>query len=537
MEKRAMAEDKFFTGSGIEIKPYYTPEDLEAVDFHPDRDLGAPGQFPYTRGIDPEMYRKNHWVMGQYAGFGTAEEANQRYKFILSQGAGGFSLALDLPTQLGYDSDHPLAKGEVGKIGVAIDTLRDMEIIFDGIRLDRVKHIRTTANAIGPVALAMFIALCEKQGVNPGETGIIIQNDILKEFVARGTQIFPPRPSLQFAVDAIEYSVKHFPSWEPLMVCGYHYRDAGANAVQEVALTFANARAYIEAALQRGVDIDAMAPRIRVHFGAHMDLFEEIAKLRAARRMWARMMKEYGAKDPQSLLFRHHSGTIGGTLVPQQPLVNIVRVTIEALSAILGGSQSLRTSSYDEAYAIPTEEAERLAIRTQQVIAHESGITKTIDPLAGSYYVETLTCQMETKVQEFLKKIGERGGAVGAIENGFIEEEIVNNAYRQQKEIESGERVIVGLNRFKTDEKTKIVIFKGKASTEQRQIDRLRQIRQERNNKMVGKRLEDIKDAASRKINLVEPILSAVREYATVQEICDVLKGIFGEYQPAPKNF
>jgi len=528
-------EKIFYTNSGIEVKPYYTREDLDAIRFDPDQDLGLPGEFPYTRGIDPEMYRKEYWIMGQYAGFGTAEEANQRYKFILSQGATGFSLALDLPTQLGYDSDHPLSHGEVGKIGVAIDSLRDMELIFDGIPLDQVKHIRTTANSIGPLALAMFIALCKKQQVDPGRTQIIIQNDVLKEFAARGTQIFPPRPSLEFAVDAIEYSAKHFSNWQPLMVCGYHYRDAGANAVQEVAFTFANAIAYIESALRRGLDIDEIASKIRVHFGAHMDLFEEVAKLRAARRMWARMMKGFGAKDPQSLLFRHHSGTIGGALIAQQPLVNIVRVTIEALSAILGGSQSLRTSSYDEAYAIPTEEAEMIAIRTQQVIAYESGITKTVDPLAGSFYLETLTHEIEAKVKDYLTKIDQMGGAEEAIENGFIEREIEDNAYKMQKEAERGERVVVGLNRFKVDERVKLKTFKGKASTEKRQIQKLRRIRKERDNGTVRKRLGDLREAALQRVNLVEPILQAVWEYATVQEICDVLREVFGEYRSSPR--
>ena len=525
---------KFVTSWGMEIKPYYTEEDLRLLGFDPNRDLGVPGQYPYTRGIDSEMYRKDHWVMAQYAGFGTAEEANQRYKFLLNQGTSGFSLALDLPTQLGYDSDHPLSKGEVGKIGVAIDSLRDMEVIFEGIRLNQVKHIRTTANAIGPVALAMFIALCEKQGVDPGQTQIIIQNDILKEFVARGTQIFPPDPSLEFAVDAIEYSVKHFPSWQPLMVCGYHYRDAGSNAVQEVAFTFANTIAYVEAALKRGLEIDEIAPKIRVHFGAHIDLFEEVAKLRAARRMWARMIKGYGAKDARSLLFRHHSGTIGGALIAQQPLNNLIRVTIEALSAILGGSQSLRTSSYDEAYAIPTEEAETLAIRTQQIIAYESGITKTIDPLAGSYYVETLTHQIENKVKNYLEKIEQMGGAVAAIKRGFIDREISDNAYKIQKEIESGDRTIVGLNRFKVDEKIKIRTFKGKASTEKRQIQKLHQLKRERDNTAVSRRLANLKEAAIQKVNLVEPILHAVKEYTTIQEICDILRGVFGEYRSIP---
>ncbi len=527
----------FVTSWGDEVKAYYTEEDLKDFGFDSSGDLGVPGQYPFTRGIDPEMYRKDLWVMGQYAGFGTAEEANLRYKFLLQQGASGFSLALDLPTQLGYDSDHPLSQGEVGKIGVAIDSLRDMELIFDGIRLDQVKHIRTTANAIGPLALAMFIAICEKQGADAGQTQIIIQNDVLKEFVTRGTQIFPPQPSLEFTADAIEYSVKHFPSWQPIMVCGYHYRDAGANAVQEVAFTFANTIAYIEAAMRRGLGIDDIASKIRVHFGAHMDLFEEVAKLRAARRMWAKMVKGYGAKDVRSLLFRHHSGTIGGTLVAQQPLANIARVTIEALSAILGGSQSLRTSSYDEAYAIPTEEAEMLAIRTQQIIAYESGIAKTIDPLAGSYYVETLTHRVEEKAKKYLDRIKQMGGAVAAIENGFIEQEISENAYRTQKEIERGEKIVVGLNRFKVDEKLKIKTFKGKSTTERNQIKKLSRLKRERDHLAVEKRLADLREAALQKVNLVEPILHAVKEYATVQEICDILRNVFGEYRSAAQSY
>ena len=530
-------EKGIFTDSGIEVKHCYTQKDLEVVGFDPNRDLGLPGEFPYTRGIDPQMYRKTLWTMGQYAGFGTAEEANQRYKFLLNQGATGFSLALDLPTQLGYDSDYHLSHGEVGKIGVAIDSLQDLELIFQGIRLDQVKHIRTTANAIGPVALAMFIALFEKQRVAPDKTQIILQNDILKEFPARGTQIFPPLPSLEFAVDAIEYSIKKFSNWQPLMVCGYHYRDAGATAVQEVAFTFANAKTYIDAALRRGMNIDEISPRIRVHFCAHMDLFEEVAKLRAARRLWARMMKEYGAKDPKSLLLKHHSGTIGGALTAQQPLVNIVRVTIEALSAILGGTQSLRTSSYDEAYAIPTEEAEMIAIRTQQVLAYESGITNTVDPLGGSYYVEALTSQVEAKVRDYLEKIEKMGGAIQAIENGFIENELANNAYQIQKGIETGKKIVVGLNSFRVDEKRKIRTFKGKASTEKRQIRRLAKLKKERDNTAVEKRLRDLKEAALNRINLVGPILFAVKDYTTIQEICDVLREVYGEYQSLPSKF
>lgn len=522
------------TTSGIPVKRVYTPRDLEEIRFHYDRDLGEPGQYPYTRGIDPEMYRKDLWVMGQYAGFGSAEEANERYKFILKQGGTGFSIALDLPTQIGLDSDNPLARGEVGKIGVAIDSLRDMEIIFDGIPLDRVRHIRTSACSIGPLALALFLAVMEKQGVSPHRCSIILQNDVLKEYPVRGTQIFPPRPALKFAVDAIEYCAKELPTWQPLMVSGYHFRDAGANAIQEIAFTYANAIAYIEETLRRGVPIDQFASTIRLHFCASMELFEEIAKLRAGRRMWAKLIKErYGAKDPRSWIFRHHSGTLGGNLTAQQPLNNIVRVTIEALSAILGGSQSLRTSSMDEAYAIPTEEAERLAIRTQQIIAYESGITKTVDPLGGSYFIESLTSSMEAEANRYLEKIEAMGGAIAAIENGFIQREVDENAYQGQKEIERGERVMVGLNKFQTDEKVSIKTFKSDPKTAERQIARLEKVRAERNGAIVQAALGEVRNAAEREENLVLPILKAVKAHATVGEIFDILREIFGDYRPA----
>jgi len=522
------------TTSGIPVKRVYTPRDLEEIRFHYDRDLGEPGQYPYTRGIDPEMYRKDLWVMGQYAGFGSAEEANERYKFILKQGGTGFSIALDLPTQIGLDSDNPLARGEVGKIGVAIDSLRDMEIIFDGIPLDRVRHIRTSACSIGPLALALFLAVMEKQGVSPHRCSIILQNDVLKEYPVRGTQIFPPRPALKFAVDAIEYCAKELPTWQPLMVSGYHFRDAGANAIQEIAFTYANAIAYIEETLRRGVPIDQFASTIRLHFCASMELFEEIAKLRAGRRMWAKLIKErYGAKDPRSWIFRHHSGTLGGNLTAQQPLNNIVRVTIEALSAILGGSQSLRTSSMDEAYAIPTEEAERVAIRTQQIIAYESGVTKTVDPLGGSYFMESLTSQMEEEANRYLQKIENMGGAIATIEKGFIQREIDESAYQVQKEIERGERVMVGLNKFQTDEKVSIKTFKSGPKTAERQIARLKKVRAERNGASVQAALGEVRNAAEREENLVLPILKAVKAHATVGEIFDILREIFGDYRPA----
>jgi methylmalonyl-CoA mutase N-terminal domain/subunit len=529
---------KITTVSGIPIARVYTPQNLQEIGFAFEKDLGEPGQYPYTRGIDPEMYRQDLWVMGQYAGFGSAEEANERYKFILQQGGTGFSIAMDLPTQIGLDSDHLLAQGEVGKIGVAIDSLRDMEIIFDGIPLDRVRHIRTVASSIGPIALALFMAVIEKQGVSPDRCSIILQNDVLKEYPVRGTQIFPPRPALKFAVDAMEYCARKLPTWQPLMVSGYHFRDAGANAIQELAFTYANAIAYIEETLKRDVAIDQFAPTIRLHFCASMELFEEIAKLRAGRRIWAKLIKEkFGAKNPQSWIFRHHSGTLGGNLTAQQPLNNIVRVTIEALSAILGGSQSLRTSSMDEAYAIPTEEAEKLAIRTQQIIAYESGITKTVDPLGGSYFIESLTAAMEAETNRYLEKIEAMGGAIAAIESGFIQREVDESAYRIQKEIERGERIVVGLNQFKTEEKVSIQTFKGNPKTAQRQIEKLKKIRAERDGARVKAALSKVQQAARREENLVLPIYEAVKAYATIGEICDQLRAVWGECRPEAVRF
>ena len=526
------SEKIFTTDSGIPIKRVYTPKDLEEEGFDYERDVNEPGHYPFTRGIDPEMYRKNYWIMGQYAGFGSAEEANARYKFILDQGATGFSIALDLPTQIGYDSDHPLAKGEVGKIGVSIDSLRDMEIIFDGIPFDRPQHVRTTAVS-SPIALAMFLAIAEQQGVSPNRCSVILQNDVLKEYTVRGTQIFPPRPALGFAVDVIEYCAKELPTWQPLMISGYHFRDAGANAIQEIAFTYANAIAYIEETLKRGVHIDQFAPGIRLHFCAGIDLFEEIAKLRAGRRMWAKLMKErFKAEDPQSWIFRHHSGTLGGNLTAQQPLNNVIRVTLEALSAILGGSQSLRTSSMDEAYAIPTEEAEKLAIRTQQIIAYESGVAKTVDPLGGSYFIESLTDQIEKAAEAYLQRIEALGGAIPAIESGFIQREIDENAYRTQKKIDTGERVVVGLNKFQSEEEVNIKTFKSNPKATQRQIEKLKAIKAERNSTRVQDSLKEIQKVAEKEENLVYPILDAVKAYATVGEICDILRKVYGEYTP-----
>ncbi len=531
-------EKNITTGSGIPVKRVYTPQDLREIHFDYPRDLGEPGDYPYTRGIDPEMYRKDYWIMGQYAGFGSAEEANARYKFILNQGGTGFSIALDLPTQIGLDSDHPLAQGEVGKIGVAIDSLRDMEIIFDGIPLDRVRHIRTSACSIGPIALALFLAVIEQQKVSPHRCGIILQNDVLKEYPVRGTQIFPPRPALKFAVDAIEYCAKELPSWQPLMVSGYHFRDAGGNAIQEIAFTFANAIAYLEETLKRGVPIDQLAPSIRLHFCASMELFEEIAKLRAGRRMWARLIKErFRAQDPRSWIFRHHSGTLGGNLTAQQPINNIIRVTIEALSAILGGSQSLRTSSMDEAYAIPTEEAEEVAIRTQQILAYESGIAKTVDPLGGSYFIESLTSTLEREANRYLEKIEAMGGAIAAVEKGFIQQEIDEQAYRVQKAIEKGERVIVGLNKFQTEVKAAIKTFKSDPQTTERQIARLKKVRGERNEGKVRAALMEVRRAAETDENTVLPILRAVQAYATIGEICDRLREVWGEARPEAVRF
>lgn len=532
-EKRSMGEKEFRTDSGISVKKVYTERDLGAENFDPTKDLGLPGEYPYTRGIDPEMYRKNLWIMVQYAGFGTAEETNERFKYLLNHGQTGLSIALDLPTQLGYDSDHPFALGEVGKAGVAINSLQDMEILFHDISLKTPRDIFTTANAIGPIIIALFIALGEKQGVSPKDYAIRIQNDPLKEYIARGTYIFPPKHSIRLATDTISYCAKYVPHWSPICVCGYHIREAGSTCVQELAITLANAIAYIEDLLAKGVDIDTFAPNMKIFLASQMDFFEEIAKYRAARRIWARMLKErFNAKDPRSMMLKLTGYTSGSTLTYQQPINNVVRTTLEALGFILGGGQSLVVSSMDEALGIPTEDAVRTALRTQQIIAHETGIPNTVDPLGGSYYIETLTGVIEEKAMSYLSMIEEKGGVVKAIEEGLIQKEIASSSYKHQRAVESGEKVVVGVNRFQIkEEKPPIEVFRGNPEAERRQVERLAKLRRERDNFRVQQALKKIFDVAQTYENLVPPILEAVKAYTTIGEICSVFREVFGEYQ------
>ncbi|MCG0276053.1 MAG: methylmalonyl-CoA mutase family protein [Thermosediminibacteraceae bacterium] len=521
--------EKFYTGSNLEVDRLYTPLDIQNIDYM--KDLGFPGEYPFTRGIQPTMYRGRLWTMRQYAGFGTAEESNKRYKFLLSQGQTGLSVAFDLPTQIGYDSDHPLAQGEVGKVGVAIDSLQDMEILFDGIPLDKVST-SMTINAPAAILLAMYIAVAEKQGVSPDKLSGTIQNDILKEYVARGTYIFPPEPSMRLITDIFEFCSKHVPKWNTISISGYHIREAGATAVQEVAFTLANGIAYVEAAIKAGLDVDEFAPRLSFFFNAHNDLFEEVAKFRAARRLWARIMKErFKAKDPRSMMLRFHTQTAGSTLTAQQPDNNIIRVTIQALAAVLGGTQSLHTNSKDEALALPTEESVRIALRTQQIIAYESGVTETIDPLAGSYYVEYLTKQIEEKAMEYIQKIDELGGAPKAIEKGYIQQEIQDSAYKYQQEIESGRRIVVGVNMFQVEEEPPKNLLKVDPEVEKIQRQKLNNLKATRDNIAVKNALDELSKKAASNENLMPAIINCVKAYATLGEICDTLRRVFGEYK------
>ncbi|AFK87173.1 MULTISPECIES: acyl-CoA mutase large subunit family protein [Thermoanaerobacterium] len=528
-EKYPERKEKFMTSSGVEIKNIYTPDNIADLDYL--NDIGFPGQYPFTRGVQPTMYRGRFWTMRQYAGFGTAEESNARYKYLLSQGQTGLSVAFDLPTQIGYDSDHPMAEGEIGKVGVAVDSLLDMEVLFDGIPLDKVST-SMTINAPAAVLLAMYIVLAERQGISLDKLEGTIQNDILKEYIARGTYIFPIEPSLRITTDIFEYCSKYIPKWNTISISGYHIREAGATAVQEVAFTLANGIEYVNAALKAGLNIDDFAPRLSFFFSAHNDLLEEVAKFRAARRMWARIMKErFNAKDPKSMMLRFHTQTGGSTLTAQQPDNNIIRVALQALAAVLGGTQSLHTNSRDEALALPSEDSVKIALRTQQIIAYESGVCDTPDPLAGSYYVEYLTNQIEEKALQYIKKIDELGGAACAIKSGFIQKEIQDSAYRYQKEIEKGERIIVGLNKFKTEEKYHGNLLKVDHKVEKMQREKLKKLKSERDNEKVNRRLSELKEAACSKENIMPQIIDAVRAYATLGEICDVLRSTFGEYK------
>lgn len=516
--------EKKYTDSGIEIKSVYDQEDRTNIP--PE----LPGQFPFTRGVQADMYRGKLWTMRQYAGFSTAEESNKRYQYLLSQGVMGLSVAFDLPTQIGYDSDHSLADGEVGKVGVAIDTIDDMRTLFKGIKLEEVTT-SMTINATGYILLALYVALAKEQGADLKKIGGTIQNDILKEYAARGTYIYPPKPSMRIITDIFEWCSKELPKWNTISISGYHIREAGSTAAQEIAFTLSNGKAYVQAALNKGLDIDVFGKRLSFFFNAHNNLFEEVAKFRAARRMWAHIMKELGAKDPKSMMLRFHTQTGGSTLTAQQPLNNISRVTLQTLAAVLGGTQSLHTNGYDEALSLPTEEAARLALRTQQIVAFESGVTDTADPLAGSFFVENLTNEIEQKAMEIMQQIDSLGGSVEAIEAGWMQEQIARSAYAYQKGIESNEKIIVGLNAFSTNETKTIPVFKIDPSIQQEQITRLTKFKLSRNQESVVHYLSAIKDHAVTGQNLMPVVIEAIENNCSLGEIADVLRSVFGEHR------
>lgn len=529
LERFPEIKEKYSTSSGIDVERLYTPEDVKDIDYL--QDINFPGSYPYTRGVQPTMYRGKSWTMRQYAGFATAEESNKRYKYLLDQGQTGLSVAFDLPTQIGYDSDHPLSEGEVGKVGVAIDSLKDMEILFDGIPLDKVST-SMTINAPASVLLAMYIVVAEKQGVSKYQLRGTIQNDILKEYIARGTYIFPPEQSMRLITNIFEYCSKEVEKWNTISISGYHIREAGSTAAQEVAFTLADGIAYVEAALEAGLKVDEFAPRLSFFFNSHNDLFEEVAKFRAARRLWAKIMKErFNAENEKSMQLKFHTQTAGSTLTAQQADNNIVRVAIQTLAAVLGGTQSLHTNSRDEALALPTEESVRIALKTQQIVAHESGVADTIDPLAGSYFVESLTDEIEKKAMDYIEKIDSLGGAAKAIEKGYIQKEIQNAAYQHQIEVESLEKVIVGVNKYKVDENEKKELLKVDKGVQLLQESKLRDLKNERNNEEVSNKLSILKEKAKTDENLMPYIIEAVRSYSTLGEICDTLRDVFGEYE------
>ena len=529
-ERRA----KFSTASDIPVARVYTPLDLREYDYV--RDAGFPGEYPYVRGVYPTMYRARLWTMRQYAGFGTAAQTNQRFKYLLQAGQTGLSVAFDFPTQIGYDCDHKLSEGEVGKAGVSVCSLKDMETLFDGIPLGKVTT-SMTINAPATVLLAMYVAVAENQGVPQAQIGGTVQNDILKEYIARGMYIYPPKPSMKLVTDVFEYCAKNMPRWNTISISGYHIREAGATAVQEVAFTLANGIAYVEAALDRGLNLDQFASRLSFFFDATNNLFEEIAKFRAARRLWAKIMRErFKAKDPNAWMLRFHTQTSGVALTAQQPQNNIIRVTMQALAAALGGTQSLHTNSFDEAYALPSSEAVRIALRTQQIIAFESGIADTIDPVAGSYFVETLTNEIEQRAMEYIEKIDNIGGAVAATEKGYMQREIVESAYEHQREIEKKERTVVGVNDFTTVEEVPIKILRVRRAVERKQIGQLRALKKCRDGNKTEAALNELRNKAEKEGNLMMPILKAVRAYATLGEICDALREVYGEYK-APSIF
>lgn len=534
--KVAKATAKFPERKNFEMQRLYTPLDIEDFDYG--EKLGFPGQYPFTRGVQPTMYRGRLWTMRAYAGFATAEETNARYKYLLEAGQTGLSVAMDLPTQIGLDSDHELSHGEVGKVGVAIDSLADMEALFDGIPLDKVST-SMTINGPAAVLLAMYVAVAEKQGVKPEALKGTIQNDILKEYIARGTYIFPPRPSMRLITDTFEYCSKNIPKWNTISVGAYHIREAGASEVQEIAFAFANAMAYIDAAIKAGQKVDDFAPGISWIFTAGLDFFGEVAKFRAARRLWARIMKErYGASVPKAQMLRVHVHTAGSVLTAQQPLNNVVRITWQALSAVLGGIQSMACCAYDEAIALPTEESATLALRTQQLLAYESGVTDTIDPLAGSYYIETLTDKIEKEAYDYIDKIDRMGGAVAAIEQGYMQQEMAAHAYEYQHEVELGKRTVIGVNKFNDSKKlAEQDVLTADLSVGERQIARLEKMKAARDNEAVKAALEKLREAAKGTENLMPYLIDAVKTYATLGEICGVLREEFGEYKQSGSMF
>ena len=519
-----MNNDKRYTDSGIEIKSLYTSADAG-------KDTGEqPGTFPFTRGIQPDMYRGKLWTMRQYAGFSTAEESNKRYHYLLSQGVMGLSVAFDLPTQIGYDSDHPLAEGEVGKVGVAIDSLEDIEMLFDGIKLEEVST-SMTINATGYILLAFYVALAKKQGADLSKITGTIQNDILKEYAARGTYIYPPKSSMRIITDIFEWCSKTIPKWNTISISGYHIREAGSTAAQEIAFTLSNGKAYVKAALEKGLDINVFGKRLSFFFNAHNNLFEEVAKFRAARRMWATIMKELGAADVKAQMLRFHTQTGGSTLTAQQPLNNVSRVTLQTLAAVLGGTQSLHTNGYDEALSLPTEEAAKIALRTQQIVAFESGVTDTADPLAGSYFIEALTNEVEAKALEIINQVDALGGSVSAIESGFIQDEIAKSAYIYQQQVERQEKIIVGVNRFVVDEKYNTPLLKIDDSIRSLQVEKLRALKNKRNNQQVAACLSRLSTAVKSGENIMPFVVDAVEQACTLGEIADCLRNEFGEYR------
>jgi len=529
LQNKLQRKNKFYTTSDIELKEVYNLNDIQLNEYV--ENLGLPGEFPYTRGIQRNMYRGRFWTMRQYAGYGSAEETNKRFLYLLEQGQTGLSVAFDLPTQIGYDSDYPLAKGEVGKVGVAIDTLHDMEILFDKIALDKVST-SMTINSTAAILLAMYIVVAEKQGIRKENLNGTIQNDILKEYIARGTYIFPPKPSMRLITDIFSYCAKHLPKWNTISISGYHIREAGSTAVQEVAFTLANGIAYVEAAINVGLEVDEFAPRLAFFFNAHNNFFEEIAKFRAARRIWAKIMRErFNAKNPKSWQLRFHTQTAGSTLTAQQPDNNIVRVTIQALAAVLGGTQSLHTNSRDEALALPTEESARIALRTQQIIAYESGVADVVDPLGGSYFLESLTNEIESHVWDYITKIDQLGGAVNAIEQGFMQKEIQKASYKTQIAIDNKELIVVGVNQFRVENEPVPTILKISDEIEQKQIAKLHEVRMKRDNNRVKQSLDKLRNVANSEENLMPYIIDAVKEYASIGEISQVLREIFGDYK------